>query len=60
VDGGLVSAALFVIIAWFTGYTVRQRRRYALRLQDEAASKAVAQESACASPGNSTTWWPTA
>src|SRR5439155_15552651 len=39
-----VSAALFVIIAWFTGYTVRQRRRYALRLQDEAASKAVAQE----------------
>jgi signal transduction histidine kinase len=44
VDGGLVSAALFVIIAWFTGYTVRQRRRYALRLQDEAASKAVAQE----------------
>jgi signal transduction histidine kinase len=44
VDGGLVSAALFVIIAWFTGYIVRQRRRYALRLQDEAASKAVAQE----------------
>ena len=33
-----------MIIAWFTGYTVRQRRRYALRLQDEAASKAVAQE----------------
>jgi signal transduction histidine kinase len=44
VDGGLVSAALFVIIAWFAGYIVRQRRRYALRLQDEAASKAVAQE----------------
>jgi signal transduction histidine kinase len=43
-SGGLVSAALFVIIAWFTGYTVRQRRRYALRLQDEAASKAVAEE----------------
>ena len=43
-NSGLVSAALFVIIAWFTGYTVRQRRRYALRLQDEAASKAVAQE----------------
>jgi signal transduction histidine kinase len=44
VDGGLVSAALCVSIAWFTGYTVRQRRRYALGLQDEAASKAVAEE----------------
>jgi signal transduction histidine kinase len=44
VDSGLVSAALCVIIAWFTGYIVRQRRRYALRLQDEAASKAVAEE----------------
>src|SRR5205807_841195 len=43
-NSGLVSAALFVIIAWFTGYIVRQRRRYALRLQDEAASKAVAEE----------------
>jgi signal transduction histidine kinase len=43
-DSGLVSAALCVIIAWFTGYIVRQRRRYALRLQDEAASKAVAEE----------------
>jgi len=42
--GGLVSVALCVIIAWFTGYTVRQRRRYAVRLQDEAASKAVAVE----------------
>jgi signal transduction histidine kinase len=42
--GGLVSVALCVIIAWFTGYTVRQRRRYAVRLQDEAASKAVAEE----------------
>jgi signal transduction histidine kinase len=43
-SGGLVSVALCVIIAWFTGYIVRQRRRYAVRLQDEAASKAVAQE----------------
>ena len=43
-SGALVSCALCVIIAWFTGYTVRQRRRYAIRLQDEAASKAVAQE----------------
>ena len=41
---GLVSVALCVIIAWSAGYTVRQRRRYAVRLQDEAASKAVAQE----------------
>ena len=43
-NGGLVSITLCVIIAWFTGYIVRQRRRYALRLQDEAASKAVAEE----------------
>jgi len=43
-SGSLVSVALCVIIAWFTGYTVRQRRRYAIRLQDEAASKAVAEE----------------
>jgi signal transduction histidine kinase len=43
-SGGLVSVALCVIIAWFSGYIVRQRRRYAVRLQDEAASKAVAEE----------------
>ena len=43
-SGALVSAALCVAIAWFSGYIVRQRRRYALRLQDEAASKAVAEE----------------
>ena len=43
-SGGLVSAALCIIIAWFTGYIVRQRRRYAVRLQEEAASKAVAEE----------------
>jgi len=42
--GEMVSVALCVIIAWFTGYIVRQRRRYAIRLQDEAASKAVAEE----------------
>jgi len=40
----LIPVALFVIIAWTSGYSVRQRRRYAVRLQDEAASKAVAQE----------------
>jgi signal transduction histidine kinase len=44
VRSGLVSVALCVTIAWSAGYTVRQRRRYAVRLQDEAASKAVAQE----------------
>jgi signal transduction histidine kinase len=43
-SGAVVSAALSVAIAWFTGYIVRQRRRYALGLQDEAASKAVAEE----------------
>jgi signal transduction histidine kinase len=43
-SGGLVPVALCVIIAWFTGYLVRQRRRYAIRLQDEAASKAVTEE----------------
>jgi len=42
--GGMLSVALCVIIAWFAGYVVRQRRRYAIRLQDEAASKAVAEE----------------
>ncbi|HJY95511.1 MAG TPA: histidine kinase, partial [Streptosporangiaceae bacterium] len=40
----LIPVALCVIIAWTSGYSVRQRRRYAVRLQDEAASKAVAQE----------------
>ncbi len=43
-SGPIVSAVLCVIIAWFTGYIVRQRRRYAVRLQHEAASKAVAEE----------------
>ena len=42
--GGLISVALCVIVVWTIGYTVRQRRRYAVSLQDEAASKAVAQE----------------
>lgn len=42
--GEVVPAALCVIIAWFTGYIVRQRRRYAISLQDEAASKAVTEE----------------
>jgi signal transduction histidine kinase len=42
--GGLTSVTLCLFVAWFAGYTVRQRRRYAVRLQDEAASKAVAEE----------------
>jgi len=40
----LVPAVLCVTIAWFFGYIVRQRRRYAIGLQEEAASKAVAEE----------------
>jgi signal transduction histidine kinase len=43
-NGGLVSATLALVIAWFAGYLVRQRRRYAITLQDEAASKAVTEE----------------
>ncbi len=43
-SGNLIPVVLCVIIAWTSGYSVRQRRRYAVRLQDEAASKAVAQE----------------
>jgi signal transduction histidine kinase len=43
-EGGLVSVPLMVIIVWTVGYIVRQRRRYSVKLQEEAASKAVAQE----------------
>jgi len=43
-EGGLISVALCVIVVWTIGYTTRQRRRYAVSLQEEAASKAVAQE----------------
>jgi signal transduction histidine kinase len=42
--GGPIMIALCVIVVWATGYIVRQRRRYAVRLQEEAASKAVTQE----------------
>jgi signal transduction histidine kinase len=41
---GLISVALCVIVVWGIGYNARQRRRYAVSLQEEAASKAVAQE----------------
>jgi signal transduction histidine kinase len=43
-QGGVISVSLCVIVVWTVGYTVRQRRRYAVSLQEEAASKAVAQE----------------
>ncbi|HTX29157.1 MAG TPA: sensor histidine kinase [Streptosporangiaceae bacterium] len=42
--GALVMVALCVVVVWTAGYLVRQRRRYAVRLQEEAASKAVTQE----------------
>jgi signal transduction histidine kinase len=38
------TTCLVLIMAWSSGYVVRQRRRYAVSLQDEAASKAVAVE----------------
>ena len=44
-DGGVfVPVALACIIAWITGYTVRQRRRYVVTLQQQAVSRAVAEE----------------
>jgi signal transduction histidine kinase len=40
----LIPVVLCLTIAWSTGYIVRQRRRYAIGLQVEAASKAVTEE----------------
>jgi signal transduction histidine kinase len=42
--GVFVPVALASIIACLTGYSVRQRRRYAVGLQLEAASRAVSEE----------------
>jgi signal transduction histidine kinase len=42
--GDFVPAVLSVAVGWSLGYIVRQRRRYAIGLQEEAASKAVAVE----------------
>jgi signal transduction histidine kinase len=42
--GVLVPVAFAMVIAWFTGYSVRQRRLYILTLQHQAASSAVAEE----------------
>jgi signal transduction histidine kinase len=39
-----ILVALAMIIAWITGYSVRQRRAYAVMLQEQAASNAVAEE----------------
>lgn len=40
----LVPVALANVIAWMTGYSVRQRRLYVVTLQQQAASSAVAEE----------------
>jgi signal transduction histidine kinase len=40
----LVPVGLASVIAWMTGYSVRQRRLYVVRLQHQAASSAVADE----------------
>jgi signal transduction histidine kinase len=42
--GVLIPVTLASVIAWMTGYSVRQRRRYIVTLQQQAASSAVAQE----------------
>jgi signal transduction histidine kinase len=42
--GAPLLVILLVIIGWTAGYATRQRRSYAVRLQEEAASKAVAEE----------------
>jgi signal transduction histidine kinase len=42
--GVLIPVALASIIAWMSGYSVRQRRLYVVRLQYQAASSAVAEE----------------
>jgi signal transduction histidine kinase len=43
-SGVLVPVAFAMVIAWITGYSVRQRRLYILTLQHQAASSAVAEE----------------
>jgi signal transduction histidine kinase len=40
----LVPVGLASVIAWMTGYSVRQRRLYVVRLQQQAATSAVADE----------------
>ena len=43
-SGVFIPVALACVIAWMTGYSVRQRRRYVVTLQQQAASSAVAEE----------------
>jgi signal transduction histidine kinase len=43
-SGVLVPVALAAIIAWMTGYSARQRRLYAVTMQQQAAHSAVAEE----------------
>ena len=43
-SGELVPVALAAILAWMTGYSARQRRLYAVTLQQQAANSAVAEE----------------
>jgi signal transduction histidine kinase len=42
--GVLLPVALAQVIAWMSGYSVRQRRLYAQTLQNQATSRAVAEE----------------
>jgi signal transduction histidine kinase len=42
--GDFVPVALANVIAWMTGYSVRQRRLYVVTLQQQAAGSAVAEE----------------
>jgi signal transduction histidine kinase len=42
--GEFVPVGLANVIAWMTGYSVRQRRLYVVTLQQQAASSAVAEE----------------
>ena len=44
IGGDVVPVILFVIIVWTIGYAARQRRSYAARLQQQAASSAVTEE----------------
>jgi signal transduction histidine kinase len=43
-SGEVVPVALANVLAWMTGYSVRQRRLYVVTLQHQAASSAVAEE----------------
>ena len=42
--GAMIFISLVIVIIWCVGNMVKQRRRYAVRLQDQAASKAVTVE----------------